>query len=366
MLVRTGMGVHQNFIRALSIIALLGAGCAQGNLPDSGVGGDAGERDGGRRDAGRDSGMPDGGMVMDADMPDPDGGGVDCGGTTCAPFQYCDSGLCRDYPGCAGDGTCPRPSDVCENRRCVPGDVDIDGDGVPAAEDCDETNPNRFPGNTEVCSILDEDCDGAVDEGDPATLCESSPDGGECMSNVCTCSPGRFDIDRGVPGCECMAAPAIDQGTACNAAIDLGDIADDGTMRTESGNAMGAGRDVWYRFRAVDSADTACDNYHVRAQFLTGEDSFELTVFRGACDSAACDDSGVVDFRWATDFRATVDARLAGQCPCTASGAARVADRSVCEDDTAEYFVRVRRRASAAVACQQYTIEISNGLYDSP
>jgi hypothetical protein len=367
MLSRTGMGVHKNFIWALSIAALLGAGCASGVVgEDSGVGSDdGGRRDGGRRDAGRDSGTRDSGP-MDADVPDPDGGGPDCGGMRCAPFQYCDSGICRDYPGCAGDGTCPRPTDVCENRRCVPGDVDIDGDGVPAAEDCDETNPDRFPGNTEVCSPIDENCDGAVDEGDPATLCESSADGGECMAHVCGCLPGRFDVDRSMPGCECMAAPSIDQGTACDAAIDLGDIADTGAMLSVSGNAMGAGRDVWYRFRGVDGADTSCDNYHVRAQFLTNpDDTFELTVYRGACNTAACDESGVTDFRWATDFRATVAARLAGQCPCYASGAASTTDTSVCENDTAEYFVRVRRRASAAVDCRQYTLELSNGLYDT-
>lgn len=369
MLVRTGMGRHTNIIWAFSIIALLAGGCASGKIePDASAGDDGGRRDAGR-DAGQDAGPRDAGVMPDSGMSEPDGGssGPECGGVLCEPFQYCDDGACRDYPGCAGDGSCPRPSDVCANRRCVPGDVDIDGDGVPAAEDCDETNPNRFPGNTEVCSPIDEDCDGAVDEGDPAALCESSPDGGECMSSVCTCAPGRFDIDRSVPGCECEAAPALDQATACNAPIDLGDIPDDGTLRSANGNAMGEGREVWYRFRAVDSADTSCDNFHVRVQFTTNPDnSFEFTVYRGSCGTAVCDDSGISDFRWATDFRSTVGGRAAGQCPCTAPGATRIANRSVCENDTAEYFVRVRRRASAAVACQEYALEISNGLYDSP
>ncbi|MCB9758594.1 MAG: hypothetical protein H6739_02015 [Alphaproteobacteria bacterium] len=41
--------------------------------------------------------------------------------------------------------------------------VDEDGDGVPASEDCDDGDANVFPGNTEVCDNLDNDCDGEVD-----------------------------------------------------------------------------------------------------------------------------------------------------------------------------------------------------------
>ncbi len=43
--------------------------------------------------------------------------------------------------------------------------VDGDGDEVPETEDCDDTNPAVFPGATEVCDGLDNDCRGDVDEG---------------------------------------------------------------------------------------------------------------------------------------------------------------------------------------------------------
>lgn len=41
---------------------------------------------------------------------------------------------------------------------------DVDGDGVCAADDCDDTNPNVLPGRPEACDDLDNDCDGEIDE----------------------------------------------------------------------------------------------------------------------------------------------------------------------------------------------------------
>src|SRR5699024_5058520 len=135
--------------------------------------------------------------------------------------------------------------------------------------DCDETDPTRHPGAEEICNGADDDCDGNVDEGDPAAICEFYPGGGICEDGSCGCPPGTFDLDRDVPGCECAAMPAIDQGLDCGQAIDLGPLVDSGQMLTVRGNVMPDDRGVWYRFRGVDGADASCDNYHVRAQFLT-------------------------------------------------------------------------------------------------
>ncbi len=49
--------------------------------------------------------------------------------------------------------------------------VDADGDGVPAGEDCDDTDPAVHPGAQEVCDAadVDEDCNGLADDQDPGT-----------------------------------------------------------------------------------------------------------------------------------------------------------------------------------------------------
>lgn len=43
--------------------------------------------------------------------------------------------------------------------------VDDDGDGYISALDCDDTNPGISPGADEACNFIDDDCDGATDEG---------------------------------------------------------------------------------------------------------------------------------------------------------------------------------------------------------
>lgn len=305
-------------------------------------------------------------------IPGEDAGGTDagapCGDVVCEPFQYCDNGMCRHYPACRGDGTCDRPGDVCHNRRCVPGDVDVDGDGAPASTDCDETNADVYPGAPEECNGEDDNCNGEADEGDPAQICESYPGGGICIGGNCGCPEGTFDLDRTMAGCECVAMPPIDAGVDCANAIDLGTVDDSGQMMTVSGNVMPDDREVWYSFRGVDSADTSCDNFHVRVLMTNNPaDTFEFTVFRGGCSATAeCADEGFTDFSWATDFRATIAGTLTGQCPCTASGSASMPDVSQCEDDSTDYLVRVRRRQGSALNCETYTLEISNGIYDTP
>ena len=42
--------------------------------------------------------------------------------------------------------------------------VDADADGWPASEDCDDENSAVFPGHSEQCDGVDEDCDGEIDD----------------------------------------------------------------------------------------------------------------------------------------------------------------------------------------------------------
>ncbi len=307
----------------------------------------------------------------DASVPDGGGdAGVDappsiCDGVVCDGFTFCDeTGSCRNYEGCFADEDCPGEFPLCRNNNCVPPSRDIDGDGSPAGDDCDETNPDISPLAMEVCNLIDDDCNEMIDDGNPGVLCAA--EGGECMDGVCGCPPNQYDID-GVPdtGCECTSDPATGVATACADAQDLGTLSDAGSGQTTliTGNLVPEGREVWYRFRGVDSADTACDNYHVRVQFMDNpDDAYRFVVFRGDCATALCPATGFTDFTWATDFR---DGMGTGECPCSAAPQG-APGQNTCSDDSADFFVQVIRRDGAALACAPFTLELSNGVYDTP
>ncbi len=59
---------------------------------------------------------------------------------------------------------CDDPTDKANTPSENPS-ADADADGSPAGDDCDDNDPSVFPGADELCDGVDNDCDGAVDEG---------------------------------------------------------------------------------------------------------------------------------------------------------------------------------------------------------
>ena len=150
--------------------------------------------------------------------PDLDGDGYpngaaesNCGGAgwaDCALETDCDDGAPTINPGiteqCDGvdedcDGTVDNGFDADADTvtSCGP-----DGSSPSADDDCDDTDFLRFPGNAEDCDGLDNDCDGAVDnghdvDGDGFTICGVDGDAALTVDN--DCDDGSNAIFPGAP-----------------------------------------------------------------------------------------------------------------------------------------------------------------------
>ncbi|MAQ13935.1 MAG: hypothetical protein CMN30_03965 [Sandaracinus sp.] len=158
---------------------------------------------------------PDDGCLTDAECSD---------GIFCSGVERCVMGECAP-----GNDPCPAPllcsesGGRCESPGCdVTVDADSDGHDAVACggDDCDDTDPDRYPGNPEVCDAVDQDCD-------PTTLGGTDADDDGFVSVAC-CNGDRCGLD-----CDDAAAAVGPTGTeACNGVDDDcdGDV-DEGVLR---------------------------------------------------------------------------------------------------------------------------------------
>ncbi len=92
---------------------------------------------------------------------------------------------------------CPDPGKSDDTGGLDSNLVDLDGDGVTADEDCDDSDPDVYPGAEEICNALDDDCDGEIDEGaGDVVYADADGDGwgnDEVTTNACSTGDGWVD-----------------------------------------------------------------------------------------------------------------------------------------------------------------------------
>ncbi len=229
------------------------------------------------------------------------------------------------------------------------------------------------PSRTETCNALDDNCDGTTDNDPPApaVLCSPAPRGTvQCLSGACrmaSCDPGWLDADGSTAnGCECEMESTEGRGEACSSAFNLDDLRggpfvdNAGADFTVRGKIAPAGDEDWFRFTAVDSADTTCDAYHVDVRFTSNPGAvFRMDVYRGGCASTTC--TNIADgYSYYTDHSSGSGTTAVGECQCRASNTDGF---TICDDDGAVYYFRVYRAPGSPGDCAEYAIRVTNGVY---
>ncbi len=305
----------------------------------------------------------------------PIGNTCDCTAERVGAARSCQNmnefGVCTGVQTCSTDGwdTCDAkvPSfEVCngEDDDCdghLPSDeLDNNGNGtIDCIDDCTPTD--------EVCNSEDDDCNGAVDDGDPVDLCGTAPNGttaclhGECV--IGSCDEGWVDVD-GDPtnGCECQLT--VSGGDTCDQAEVIGPLVDDdGTTETRTG-ILQDGQERWYQVQAQDNLDSganACDTFHVRIQLTQNPSNvYKFDVIGQQCQGDAACPSSVTDFQFYTNYTDGTGESAMGECPCSDTPGEGMNE---CSDNSTTYMIRLFREPGAALTCEPYEIEFSNGVY---
>ena len=122
-------------------------------------------------------------------------------------------------PGSAQAEMAPVPVEKrCAADSADPSCQDADGDGVVAAQDCDDKNASTYPGAVELCDGQDNNCNGQVDENALVMVLHGT---GFCQAGkvaVQSCKEGFSDCDGLVEnGCEVDINNDVEHCGACNA-----------------------------------------------------------------------------------------------------------------------------------------------------
>ena len=184
-------------------------------------------------------------------------------------------------------------------------DLDGDGDGYPASEDCDDTDASVSPDGVEVCDGVDNDCDGEIDPPTSVDARTFYTDGdgdgfGDPASPFDACEPGSGGSENNLDCNDADAAISPDATEVCDALDNDCDGLvddDDDSLDATTGSAFYADTDA-DGYGDPDTETFFCEIRSGYVEDATDCDDAYDTVFPGAtevCDDLDNDCDGLVD-----------------------------------------------------------------------
>jgi len=165
-----------------------------------------------------------------------------------------------------------------------------------------------------------------------------------CMNGQCgiaSCNMGYYNTDgMASNGCECNETGA-DTSSFCSMGVYKGVLKDtSGGTAQHQGMLPETGDVDWIRFFAEDANNVFGDDFDVRITLTSADPTIEMCVYRHRTGShdTSCYNEGE---------------------SCGSRSYRR--DGSLGSDDSADFDIKVYRRANAAPTCTMYTVSMSNG-----
>ncbi len=221
----------------------------------------------------------------------------------------CDDTSTRYHPG-ATESDCSDPNDYnCDGSA---GSSDNDADGFASCEDCNDRSNVAFPGGTEVCDGVDNDCNGVSDGPDATDISnwylDSDLDSyGDPAVRITTCdAPAGFVSD--FADCDDSRDQDHPGGT------EVCDNHDNDCDGTADDSAIDA--DTWYAdldgdsYGDPDNASVACDqptNYVADNSDCNDDSDKSFPLATELCDGLDNDCNGIVDDGLSSHWYADMD-----------------------------------------------------------